>query len=276
MSSKPLLGELLIKENLVSQDVIDAALRVQSGGSRRIGSILVKMKAVTADQMAETLAKQFRVPIIDIAESFSDQVSKIVPRYLCYQYGAMPLELKKNNILKIAVADPCDGEAIKNLENYTGMVVETCLARQSDIDREIKRKIPATLKDYFIPQSSAFIPVMRTVGAVSILLVTVLSFITYNYVHESRYGTISETASHTLFSNHDLTVGFYKTGNVSLLGHGAFSEGFYSVSFDNIDVLAAFVTSKKDDFSDQQRTWLKWAVKKVGSKGYPSSVASTN
>ena len=48
---------------------------------------------------------------------------------------------------------------------------------------------------------------------------------------------------------------------------------FYS---ENIDVLSSFVNSKKDGFSDQQRTWLKWAVKEVGSKGNSGSLASND
>ena len=40
MASKILLGELLIQQNLVKQDTINDALRVQVSGNRRLGSIL--------------------------------------------------------------------------------------------------------------------------------------------------------------------------------------------------------------------------------------------
>jgi len=106
MSGKPLLGELLIQQNLVSQDIIDTALRVQVGGNRRLGHILVRMKAITADQLAETLAEQMEIPITDVSRKFSREVSKILPRHLCRQYSVIPLALKENNILELAMANP--------------------------------------------------------------------------------------------------------------------------------------------------------------------------
>ena len=94
MAAKQLLGKLLIEQNLVSRDVIDSALRVQVGGNRRLGHILVRMKAITADQLAETLAKQLDIPITDISQKFSQETSGIIPRYLCRKFSVIPLALK--------------------------------------------------------------------------------------------------------------------------------------------------------------------------------------
>ena len=272
MSGKPLLGELLIEQGLISQEVIDAALRVQVGSNRRLGHILVRMKAITADQLAETIAKQLDIPITVIAEKFSREVSNILPRYLCRQFGVIPLELKKNNILGMAMADPSDSEAITNLEHYTGKVIEPSLARHSDIDREIGRKIPLTVKDFFTPRANIW--ATRTVAALALFLVVGLCFFTYNNIQTNRYGTISTTATHTLYKNHDLIIGIDQSGKISLLGHGAFSNGYYSVSFDSPDILRAFVKSKKKDFSEKQRNWLEWAIEKTNSNSLTKALAT--
>jgi hypothetical protein len=274
MPGKQLLGELLIHQNLVSQDAIDTALRVQVGGNRRLGHILVRMKAITADQLAETLAKQLDIPITDIDEKFTREVSRIIPRYLCRKFGVIPLKLKENNILEAAMANPSDEEAISDLEDYTGKVIEPCLARHSDIEREISRRIPLTTKDFFTPQANTW--ATRAVTAISLVLVLSLGIFTYNYVQKARYGTVTKTDTHVLFNNHDLIVGVEKDGKVSLLGHGAFSRGYYSVSFDNSEFLAAFVHGKTKDFSKKQREWLEWAISQTESDVLTRSLASKN
>jgi type IV pilus assembly protein PilB len=137
MTNKPRLGEILVQEGLVKQSDVDQALRTQVGGNRRLGHILVRMKLISADQLAETLSSQLELEICDLSNGFSSEVSGLVPRYLCRRYTVLPLDLKENNILEMAMADPCDDEAINNLEHYTGMVIQPLLARQSDIDRAI-------------------------------------------------------------------------------------------------------------------------------------------
>ncbi len=274
MPGKQLLGELLIQQNLISQDAIDTALRVQAGGHRRLGHILVRMKAITADQLAETLAEQLNIPITDIGERFRREVSRIIPRYLCRKFGVIPLELKENNILEAAMANPSDEEAISDLEDYTGKVIEPCLARHSDIDREIGRRIPLTAKDFFTPQTNT--RATRTAVAISLALVLGLGIFTYSYVQKARYGTVTITNTHVLFNNHDLIVEVEKSGKVSLLGHGAFSKGYYSVSFDNSEFLAAFVQGKAKDFSEKQREWLEWAIDQTESDVLTRSLALKN
>ena len=152
MTKKPMLGELLVTKNLVPQETVDQALKLQIGGNRRLGHILVRMKAITDDQLTETLANQLDVEITDVRTSFSPEVKKVLPRYLCNQYGVLPLSYKANNVLEVAMGNPSDQEPINAIEHYTGMVVEPRLARHSDIDREIPRFIPLSIKDFFSPK----------------------------------------------------------------------------------------------------------------------------
>lgn len=272
MSGKPLLGKLLVQQNLVSQDIIDSALRVQVGGNRRLGHILVRMKVLSSDQLVDTLAQQLETPIVDIAEGVSPEVRKLIPRYLCQQYNVLPLGLKENNILDVAMTDPSDNEAITNIERYTGKVLQTNLARHSDITRSVKKNIPLSLADFFSPYANTI--ATRAVAIVSLALVIGLSIFTYNYTQEAKYGEISVTDTHVLYKNHDLILGVDNQGKVSILGHGAFSKGYYSVSFDNAEAMLTFIKNKAQDFSEEQRDWLYWAIQQVSPNNHTGSVAS--
>ncbi len=261
MTNKQLLGELLIQQKFVSQEIIDQALRTQITGNRRLGHILVRMKVITDDQLAETLADQLGISLCNIDEQFSPEARKTMPRYLCRQYSVLPLALKSNNILAVAMANPADEEAVNDIEQYTGRVVEPSLARYSDIDREITKRIPFGLQDVFSPRLSTNFT--RIGISVCLALVIFLSGFTYRYIHNATYGTVSVTADATIYKNHDLMLGIDKQGTFNLLGRAAFANSYYSVSFTDPVVLRAFLDTRKKDLSDQQKSWLDWAITKA-------------
>lgn len=271
MAGKQRLGELLKKHGYVSQQTIDDALRVQTGGNRRLGYILVRMGALTEDQLAETLAQQLEIDITSIEDSFSENVKKILPRYLCTKYSVIPLNTDNNNILKLAMADPSDQSAIEDIENYTNMVVEPLLAKHSEINQQLKKRIPYSVKDVFSPQASSL--VTRTIAVASLALVVTLGAITYNYVQTTKYGTISEVNNSTIYKHHDLMLGFDPSGKISLLGRSAFSDGYYSVAFNDQETLQAFITSRNEDFSDKQKKWLNWVLSEAKANKLANSVA---
>lgn len=262
MTNKPLLGELLINNNLVTQEIIDQALRLQIGGNRRLGHILVRMKAITDDQLAETLGNQLGIAPKEVQKSFSPEVRKVLPRYLCNQYGVLPLRFKPNNVLEVAMANPSDQEAINDIEHYTGRVVEPCLARHSDIDREIPKCIPLGVKDFFSPKVNTM--ANRVIATIALVCVVGLGVYTFDYIKKVHEGTVSVAGDLILYHNHDLTVAVNTKGGFSLQGHGAFADGLYKAEFADIHNLEMFIQQRDKDFSGAQKDWLKWALTQAG------------
>lgn len=260
MAAKIRLGELLVQKNIVSQETINDALRVQVSGNKRLGNILIRMKAISADQLTDTLSQQLEIPLTDIESEFSPDVKKVLPRYLCKKYSVIPLRNKNNNILLTAMTDPSDDEAIKDIEYYTNNVVEPCLAKPSAINKAISQHIPLSHKDLFNQQANTILT--RSIACIALVLVIFIGAAGYNYIHDARYGSISHLHNSTIYEHHDLLVGFDKSGKISLLGHSAFSEGYYSASFNNIASLMAFINSSQDDFSTKQKNWLNWVLTK--------------
>ena len=263
MAVKKRLGELLVQQGLVSNDTVNDALRVQVGGNRRLGHILVRMKALTEDQLADILSQQMEIPLTDVDATFSSEVKQVLPRYLCRKYDAIPLSLQKNNIMLTAMADPSDHEAIADIEYYTGMVVEPCLAKQSDISHAIT-KIPYSLKDTFTPQASTRLT--RTISLLTLALVVALGVMTYNYIKTAKYGTTAYLTNSTIYKHLNLNLDCDKSGKITLSGRSAFANGYYSVTFNNLDTLSSFIDSRKDHFSAQQNKWLEWVLKEEHKK----------
>ena len=256
--AKQRLGEVLEKKGIVTSEQLAQALHLQVGGNRRLGYILIKMGLLSSDQLIDALSDQLDVPIVDIADKFSDKVRDVVPRYLCHRYSAIPLCLEKNNVLNLAMLDPLDDEAVSDIENYTGKAVKPILARQKDISDSINRCIPFSLKDIFNPQ--VFGRAAKIASVVALFLVVVTGYFIQRYIYIEKYGSVSVVGDSKVFKNHDIMVGFKSGGKVSLLGHGAYTEGYYSVTFDDLDSLKAFVAHKKKNFSDKQYNWIQWVA----------------
>lgn len=270
-NARPLLGEILVKKGIVNQATIDEAIKVQIGSNRRLGKILVRMKALTEDELVDALAAQLGIIPLNkttLPTNISAEVKNKLPRYLCQKYDVIPLRLKNNNILEVAMSDPSDNQAISDLEQYTGNVIKCLLAKQSDIADRTKL-IPYSLKnDFFSPQGNRF---TRIAVAVCLILVAVVGGFSYHYYYNSKYGTVSTTANSTIYKNHDLMLDFDAKGTINILGRGAFAKGIYSASFKDTNVLNAFLASRKADLSEKQQEWLAWVIKETSAQGLPYS-----
>lgn len=272
MNTKPRLGDLLVQHDLLKQDTLKEALRIQVGGNRRLGNILVRMKAISEDQLVEILAEQLQIDITDIGHVISGDVKKSIPRYLCKKYDVIPLKLGENNTIKVAMSDPSDDQTIKDLEQYTGRVVDPHLARQSDIATNISKHVPWTINDLLAPQAGNYF--MKAAVAVCLVMILAVGGFSYQYVKRSTYGTVSQNSESTIYKNHDLMLALDSTGKINLLGRGAYAKGYYSIAFNDTTVLKAFISSRTKDFSEKQRKWLNWALIQVDETRVTQAVAT--
>ncbi|MEW6219007.1 MAG: hypothetical protein AB1634_05650 [Thermodesulfobacteriota bacterium] len=257
-SRRPHLGEILIQRGLVSAEVIDEALRIQVGGNRRLGYLLLKMKAISEAQLVEVLSEQLRLPAERIG-TVAPEAKGVLPRYLCRRYNAVPLRREANNVLVLAMTDPLDQEAVADIDRYTGLVAKPVLAGQSEIDGAVASQIPLSMRDIFNPQ--VFNRLARLATAVSLILILVLAVSLYQDHRLRKYGTVTEQASTVVYKNHDLMVGKKSDGKVTLQGHAAFDEGVIDVRLDGPAAFSAFVEGKKPSFSGQQYEWLQWLIR---------------
>lgn len=258
MAAKQRLGDLLLEAKLIEKEDLEKALRLQVGGNRRLGYLLIKMGFLSEEKLHTVLAQQLDLPLADIEGDFSVQVKKILPRHLCRKYSILPLNLGENNTLKAAMVDPSDSEAVADIEKYTGKVIRPVLASKSIIDSNIRSKIPWSFKDFFNAQTSNRV----TAGIASIALLLVIGMAVQYYQERTveKYGRYTVTPQAVTYENLELLLGFDEKNNISLLGRGAHSSGYYSVTFYDNQSLQNFLESKKDGFSKRQLEWLQWAM----------------
>ena len=135
------LGEVLLDENLISQEQLNVALDTQQTirGNRHLGQILVETGLVTADQLNIALAKKLAIPYVKL-ESFDIQDGSLgkIPAEIAVQYKVLPLA-DLNGKLVVAMVNPLDHDALDVLRFNSKMSIEAVMASADDIDGALNR-----------------------------------------------------------------------------------------------------------------------------------------
>ena len=94
--------------------------------------------------IARTLASRFQLPFVDLALlEVQQEAANQIPLHVLERIVAVPYELD-GNVLRIAVADPGNVQAIDELRLGTRLQVELAVANRDDIMGEIRRLIRAS------------------------------------------------------------------------------------------------------------------------------------
>ncbi|MBP7216327.1 MAG: Flp pilus assembly complex ATPase component TadA [Candidatus Omnitrophica bacterium] len=137
------LGELLIKEGLITEAQLEKAINVQRQEGGRLGEILVKLGALKEDQMVSVLGKQLNIPYFAMGSgmlrpSLNEDLNKILPHDFALKNSVLPLSRTLRS-LTVAVADPLDLILIDNLKKITGFEINVVIATRSDISKAIEQ-----------------------------------------------------------------------------------------------------------------------------------------
>ncbi|MHB8655439.1 MAG: type IV-A pilus assembly ATPase PilB [Terriglobia bacterium] len=137
MSGK--LGELLLKENLISADQLKQALEHQKSSGGRLGNSLVKLGFLSDDEVTAVLSRQYGVPSINLGYFEVDaSVTKLIPMETAMKYQILPLS-RVGSSLTVAMVDPTNVFAMDDIKFMTGFNIEPVVASESAIMEAIKK-----------------------------------------------------------------------------------------------------------------------------------------
>jgi len=113
------LGDLLLKEGLVSREQLDKALLEGKQNGTRLGYALVKLGYVQETDITKMLARQFRMPAVDLSRFEVDpRIAKLIPADLATKHLVLPLK-RDGRTLTVAMADPTNLGVIDDLKFIT-------------------------------------------------------------------------------------------------------------------------------------------------------------
>ena len=133
------LGELLVKENLITPQQLQESLQYQKQHGGKLGFNLVKLGFVKDEEITQLLSRQYGVPSINLARFEIDpSVIKLVPAETAQKYQIIPLSRAGAN-LTIAMVDPTNVFAMDDIKFMTGYNVEPVVASETAIMESIEK-----------------------------------------------------------------------------------------------------------------------------------------
>ena len=141
------LGSILVKAGVITPDVLERLLTKQREVRGRLGEIAIEEGVATEEQIGEALSRQLGIPFLSLETAVIDPVVVgLISEGMARDLVAVPL-VRVEDRLTVAMADPTNSEAIKEIRFVTGCTLEPVIARQNEIVTAIESYygMPGTL-----------------------------------------------------------------------------------------------------------------------------------
>ena len=141
------LGDLLVREKVITTVQLDQALAKQKETGGRLGSVLVKLGLMTDDDVTNFLSRQYGVPAINLQYFEIDPaVVKLIPQATAKRYQILPLS-RVGASLTIAMVDPTNVFAMDDIKFMTGFNIEPVVASETAILEAIEKAYTVPIED---------------------------------------------------------------------------------------------------------------------------------
>src|SRR5579859_6494645 len=135
------LGDLLVKEKIITPEQLEQANKTQKEQSCRLGSALVKLGFLTDEDVTNFLSRQYGVPAINLSYF---EIDPAVVKLIRFQI--LPLS-RVGASLTIAMVDPTNVFAMDDIKFMTGFNIEPVVASESSILAGIEKAYGATKEE---------------------------------------------------------------------------------------------------------------------------------
>ncbi|MGH9940727.1 MAG: type IV-A pilus assembly ATPase PilB [Pyrinomonadaceae bacterium] len=142
MSAK--LGEILVRENLLTAQQLRSALDYQREHGGRLGFNLVKLGLISDDMVTAVLSRQYGVPSVNL-ELFDIEPSvlRLIPREVAEKYSVLPVS-RSGATLTLAMVDPTNVFAMDDIKFMTGLNIEPVVVSEAGVRASIEQYYGAT------------------------------------------------------------------------------------------------------------------------------------
>ncbi|HLL14477.1 MAG TPA: type IV-A pilus assembly ATPase PilB [Pyrinomonadaceae bacterium] len=137
MSAK--LGEILVRENILTPQQLREALDYQREHGGRLGFNLVKLGLVSDDMVTAVLSRQYGVPSVNLDLFDVDaSVIRLIPREVADKYSVLPLS-RVGATLTLAMVDPTNVFAMDDIKFMTGLNIEPVVVSEAGVQEAIEQ-----------------------------------------------------------------------------------------------------------------------------------------
>ena len=138
------LGELLVREQIISPEQLQKAQDSAKKAGERLGNSLIKLGVVKEEALTQFLSKQYGVPAINLGEfDIEVEIIALIPKDVARKHRVVPIN-RADKTLIVAMSDPSDIVALDDLKFLTGYNIEMVVASEVAIAEALARYYDAS------------------------------------------------------------------------------------------------------------------------------------
>jgi hypothetical protein len=133
------LEDLLLRHGAISAEQLAEAREDQKQLGGDVGRILVDKGFLSEELLLRALAHQLTIPLVDPEEvDIATELLQAVPVQVCERFGVIAVARDPSGGLRVATADPGNGEHLRQVEQYVGQRLLPAAATAGSIERAIR------------------------------------------------------------------------------------------------------------------------------------------
>jgi MSHA biogenesis protein MshE len=131
------IGDLLVEHKVISEAQLHSALAEQKKSGLKLGRTLIALGYLTEDQLLEFLSRQLQIPFIDLKHyKYKPETVRLIPETLARRYRVVVLDAAQETVL-VGMADPTDIFAYDELARILKRPVREAVVREAELLRTI-------------------------------------------------------------------------------------------------------------------------------------------
>jgi type IV pilus assembly protein PilB len=141
------LGDLFVKEGLINEQQLREGLAEARSSGTRIGYALVHLGFVAEEELTRMLAKQYRVPAVDLSKvSVDPKILKLIPPQVAQKHLVLPLR-RVGRMLTVAMTNPTDFSAIDDLKFISKLEIEPVIVGEYTLRKHLENYYGAGVEE---------------------------------------------------------------------------------------------------------------------------------
>ncbi|WP_370981437.1 GspE/PulE family protein [Agaribacterium sp. ZY112] len=127
------LGDLLVAQQLISQEQLESALAEQKKTGLKLGRQLIELSYVDENTLLDLLSKQLGIPFVELKHfRFNRELVQTLPEAVARRYRVIVLNEDSDGIL-LGMADPTDIFGLDDIQAVLNKPIKTAVVRESEL-----------------------------------------------------------------------------------------------------------------------------------------------
>ncbi len=133
------LGELLLDAKKLTEKDLLRALTEQKKYGDKLGKVIVKLGMLSEKEIIDTVSKQLNIPIIDLKElEIPEDIATLITTDIAKNSMVIPV-MRRHNVLKLAMVDPLDIDAMDNVARMVKMEIEPLIVTEDELKQALEK-----------------------------------------------------------------------------------------------------------------------------------------